>query len=126
MKQNQKKFQKRFCRIKLFVRMMNENEAYLNSAVFYGLTNLNNGFDAPAILYFSEADFEIILRRIEELKLGIYGIEPWLDGKYFDTAIQEDFSDDPTNPDWYWKAFEQFKSLNLPLQYAATYFIPEK
>ena len=59
-------------------------EAYLEEFIFKGLTNLNDGFDAESIKYFSQQDFETILNRIEEYGLGIYGIEPWKNGKFYD------------------------------------------
>lgn len=95
---------------------------YLEKYVFYGLTNLNTGYDVPSIRYFSEEDFALVLQRVEELQLGIHGIEPWLDGEYFDVETSED----PKNPTWYWGCFERFKHLNLNLHYAASYFVPDE
>ena len=55
-----------------------KKEKYLNENIFIGLKNLNDGFDAKTIYYFSETDFEIVLNRIDQLGLGIWGIEPWI------------------------------------------------
>jgi hypothetical protein len=104
---------------------MNEQE-YLEKNVFYGLKNLNYGFDALSIKYFSQKDFEIVLCRIEKLGLGIYGIEPWSNGSYFDVSIYQEYSNDPSDPNWYKKAFNKFVKLDENLQYSATYHVPEE
>jgi len=98
---------------------------YLNNYIFYGLKNINTGFDVSTIAYFSEADFEIVLHRVRQYGLGIYGIEPWKNGKYFDVLCYESFSDDATDHNWYMQAFEKFKNTGEQLQYSATYFVPE-
>jgi len=105
---------------------MNKHE-YLEKFVFKDLTNLNDGFDAEGIKYFSEEDFKIILSRIEKLKIGVVGIEPWLDGNFYDVKCFEDYGAGfaPDSPEWFWHAFEGFKKENRNLMYAATYYIPE-
>jgi hypothetical protein len=104
---------------------MDEQE-YLDKNIFQGLKNLNDGFDAVSIKYFSQTDFEIVLARIEKFGLGITGIEPWKDGEFFDVAVYEDFTINPSNPNWYKKAFKGFVELNEDLQYAATYYVPKE
>ncbi|ALD22707.1 hypothetical protein AM218_09640 [Hymenobacter sp. DG25A] len=101
-------------------------EFFLDKYVFIGLTNLNNGFDAPGIKYFSESDFDIVLSRVQQLGLGIYGIEPWQNGEYYCAVIYEEFTDDPKDPNWYIKVFEDFKKSGQELQYAASYFVPNE
>ncbi|MEM7333150.1 MAG: hypothetical protein AAF490_13755 [Chloroflexota bacterium] len=56
---------------------------FLDKYMIVGLTNLNDGFDAKIIKYFSEKEFKIVLARVEKYGLGIYGIEPWLNGTFF-------------------------------------------
>ncbi|MEO8532821.1 MAG: hypothetical protein ABI441_03690 [Flavobacterium sp.] len=97
----------------------------LNEKVFHGLKNLNDGFDSESIKYFSESEFEIVLDRIENLKIGITGIEPWLNGEFFDVMVAEDFNLLATDSKWYRKAFLEFKERNNELLYAASYDIPE-
>ncbi len=97
---------------------------FLDKYIFFGLENLNDGFDAVSIKYFSEADFSIVLQRIEENRIGLYGIEPWLNGEFYDVLTFEDYNAKPTDPHWYKQAFEQFKKEGKELQYSATYFIP--
>ena len=102
---------------------MKENLHFLNEHIFHGLTNLNNGFDSESIKYFSSDEFEIVLQRIQKLKLGIYGIEPWLNGSLFDVLTCEDFNKSPTDAQWYLQAFQQFKEMNSDLFYSASYQI---
>ena len=101
-------------------------EEYLEKNIYAGLTDLNTGFDAPAIRYFSREEFEILLDRVEAAGIGIYGIEPWKDGEYYDVWTCEDFKCDPTNPEWYRMAFDDFATRGVELQYAASYYVPAK
>ncbi|WP_298119510.1 hypothetical protein [Flavobacterium sp.] len=97
---------------------------YLKTNVFFDLKNMNDGFDAKSIFYFSESDFEIIIKRIEKIGLGIYGIEPWLNGEMFDVKNFEEYGRTSTDSKWYKKAFEEFKKENQNLLYSATYHFP--
>ena len=101
--------------------LMEELE-FLKANVFYNLKNLNDGFDAESIYYFSEFDFEIVIDRVEKLGIGITGIEPWLNGEFYDVKVVEDHGDVPNDPKWYRKAFAEFKKHNEKnLLYAASY-----
>lgn len=99
---------------------MNELE-YLQKNIFKGLVNLNTGFDVKTIYYFSEANFEIVLERIEKQGIEILGIEPWRNGEFYDVLTKEDFIS--SQPNWYWQAFKRFKDRGIELQYAASYKI---
>jgi len=99
---------------------------YLKSNIFNGLKNLNDGFDTESIYYFSESDFEIVLDRVEKNGLGIYGIEPWLNGSFYDVLGYEDFNTVATDPNWYRKAFAEFKKSGKELMYSASYEVPKK
>ncbi len=101
-----------------------ENQ-YLDKHIYYGLSNLNDGFDHEYFKYFSESEFKIVLDRVEEHKLGIFGIEPRKDGRYYDVYIHEDYSEDPTAPSWYRKAMDEFIATGENLLYSATFFVPE-
>ena len=112
--------------VRKFSQMKNKEKVeqkldYLNTNVFYNLKNMNDGFDAESIFYFSQEDFEIVINRIEKLGIGILGIEPWVNGKFYDVKIVEDYGGNPKNSKWYRKAFEEFKNENENLLYAATY-----
>lgn len=100
-------------------------QKYLESHIYNGLENLNTGFDAESIYYFSEADFEIVLDRIEENNISIFGIEPWLDGSYYDVTTYEDYDTTANDPKWYRKAFSEFKKREEKLMYAASYKVPK-
>ena len=101
-------------------------EEYLEEHIFCGLTDLNNGFDADIIKYFSKEDFEKVLDRCEADGIGIYGIEPWRDGEYYDVWTCEEFRSEPTDPQWYRMAFEDFATRGVELQYAASYYVPAR
>tara|TARA_R110000868_G_C10410925_1_gene722316 strand:+ start:46 stop:501 length:456 start_codon:yes stop_codon:yes gene_type:complete len=99
---------------------------YLKANVFNGLENLNDGFDSESIYYFSESDFETVLDRVEKNGIGIYGIEPWVDGDFHGVLVVEDFNTVATDPKWYRKAFAEFKKSGKELMYAASYEVPKK
>lgn len=98
---------------------------YLEKHIFKGLTDLNNGFDADSIKYFSKEEFEIVLERIEERGLGIYGIEPFKNGGFYGVWVFEEFDCKPTDATWYRLAFQDFADSGEELQYSATYYFPE-
>ena len=106
--------------------LRNKKAAYLEREVFAHLKNLNDGFDSPSIKYFSEQDFQRVLERVKGLGLGIYGIEPFLNGEYFGVAVYEEYGMSSTDPNWYMSAFEHFKNSGEELQYSASYDVPEQ
>ncbi|OAV02162.1 hypothetical protein AO366_0425 [Moraxella catarrhalis] len=89
--------------------------------LFDGLTNLNDGFDVPGIIYVSEIDFEILLNRAEAKNINIWGIEPWFNGEFYGVEIYEDYNLPANDPNWYRQAFEKFKKENRNLQYAISF-----
>lgn len=97
---------------------------FLVKNIFIGLKNMNDGFDAESIKYFSQSDFRIVLERVEKFGLGIYGIEPWQNGTHYDVYCYDDYSEKPTDPEWYNTAFEDFISTGEELLYSATYYVP--
>ena len=104
---------------------INKKDAFLEKHVFYGLKDLNDGFDYRNNQYFSEKDFEVVLERVKSLGLGIYGIEPWLDGCFYDCEVFECHTSDPTDSSWYMNCFDNFKKRGDNIVYSATYHIPE-
>ena len=99
---------------------------YLKENVFFGLKNMNDGFDSMSIYYFSESDFEILIHRVEKYGIGILGIEPWLNGEFYDVKVAEDYDAEPSDSKWYRKAFFEFKEITEKnLLYAASYEISE-
>ncbi len=103
-----------------------EKTEFLQKNIFTDLKNINDGLDTETIQYFSESDFEIVLKRIEHFGIGIYGIEPWLNGELYDVSGHEDHKKKATDPKWYKKAFLTFKTRQAGLSYTATYKVPKK
>ena len=99
---------------------------YLKANVFKGLKNLNDGFDSESIYYFSESDFEIVLDRVEKNGIAIFGIEPWLNGDFYDVLNFEDYKTAANDPLWYRKAFNQLKNREKKLIYSASYQVPKR
>lgn len=106
-------------------RLMKESE-FLEKHVFFGLKNINDGFDSPDIKYFSEQDFEIVIQRVKKLGLGIYGIELWKNGDFYRVQTHEQVTGDPADSTWYEDSFRDFKNTGEALQYSATYYIPDE
>lgn len=100
-------------------------EEFLEKNIFEGLKNLNDGFDAESIKYFSATDFRIVLERVEKFGLGIYGIEPWKNRTFFDVYGYNDYSKKPSDPEWYNSALNDFIATGEELLYAATYYVPQ-
>lgn len=98
---------------------------FLEQNVFTDLKNLNEGSDKETVHYFSEADFQTLLQRVEHFGIGIYKIETRLD-EVSDVAGHEDFKKKATDPRWYKKAFLTFKSRQTGLTYAATYKVSNR
>jgi len=104
-----------------------QKEKYLTENLYKGLTNLNTGWDASSIYYFTKSDFKVLLSRVENLGIGIYGIEPWdSDNHYFGVKLYDDYSSKPSDPSWYNKAFSEFVDTGEELQYSASYYVPEE
>ena len=103
-----------------------EQNDFLELHVFAGLTDLNDGFDVREIKYFSETDFEEVLKRVEHFGIGIYGIEPWLNGELFGVAVHEEHKKKATDARWYNKAFKTFRMKQKGLVYAASYKVSPK
>ena len=98
---------------------------FLDRYIFHGLTDLNDGFDAVGISYFTQEEFHIVLQRIQYFGCGIYGIEPFLDGSFYAVQVHELNGDDPYDPEWFWRVFKEFCQEQEGLQYSASYCIPE-
>lgn len=103
-----------------------EQAEFLEKNVFRGLTNINDGFDSEEVQYFSEADFEIVLQRVEHFGISVYGIEPWLNGEMFDVYSHDAYRKKATDPRWYNKAFSEIKKRQEGLAYAASYKVSKK
>ena len=62
------------------------------------------------------------------MSFRIMGIEPWKDVNYYVVQTDERNTFDPTDSKWYMDCFEKFKKTrdSGPINYAASYYIPEK
>lgn len=110
----------------MVVKQTMEKTEFLKKNIFQNLKNLNDASEPDSILYFSESDFEIVLERIEKLGIGIYKIEPRLEGDVLEVKINEDYRKKATDSRWYKKAFSQFKKQQANLQYSASYKVSDK
>jgi hypothetical protein len=99
---------------------------FLEKNIFQNLKNLNETNDDEAIRYFSEADFQIAIERIENLGIGIYKIEPRLEGVAIEAKVNEDYRKKATDPKWYKRAFFELKKNQPKLQYSATYRVSDR
>ncbi len=99
---------------------------FLERYIYDGLENLNDGFDAPGIKYFSKKDFAKVLKRVEKLGIGIYGIEPWPNKVFWGVKTYEESEFSCTDPRWYNSAFQQMIDKGVDSCFAASYFIPEE
>jgi hypothetical protein len=100
-------------------------ERFLDQFIFYDLANVNDGFDVPIIRYFSADDFAIALARIEVFGVGVFGIEPWLNGGFYDVKTFEEYGDNPFDSKWYKRAYGDFLKEGVNLHFAASYEVPQ-
>lgn len=110
----------------LGLREKKDEYLFLDQHVFYDLLDLNDGFDSELIRYFSQSDFEIILRRAEFYGLEIYGIEPWPNKEFAGVRVYEEYNLKADNPKWYWAAFKGFLKEGITDYFSASYGVPKK
>ena len=103
-----------------------EQEKFLEQHIFTGLKNLNDGFGKDEIQFFSETDFEIVLQRVEHFGIGVFGIDPWLDGKEHLPATHEEYKKKATDPKWYKKAFLTLRMRTPGMDYSARYKVSNR
>ena len=103
-----------------------EKTEFFEKNIFQNLKNLNDGFDSDSINYFSEADFETVLERIEKFGIGVYEIKPRAKEDFLDVKVNEDYRKKATDAKWYRRAFIDFKKQQADLKYSATYKVSEK
>lgn len=109
---------------------------YLFKHVFLELGNITES--TPHNLgWLSEQEFEIVLNRIKEHGLAVFGIEPYTkeedenDDDWFDCMVFELSEEkNPFNPEWYFGAFEglnkKAKKTGCKLKWSATYYVPDE
>jgi len=109
-----------------------ESKIFTRENLYNSLTDLNTGFDAPSIKYFSETDFITIMTRCKDNQVDIYGIESFTkNGEFIDCIVKEMYIDDENNDNnlWYLEAFQDLKNKmnliainnNIQIIYTASY-----
>jgi hypothetical protein len=96
---------------------------YLYRHVYTGLAKISRGTSVPGNYIFNEAEFEIVLLRVQELKLGVARIKVW-HGQQLIKAVSPNEAFKPNDPNWYFNAFWHFQTTQAGLQYSASFEIP--
>ena len=99
---------------------------FLDQHIFYDLEDMNDGFDAEAIRYFSKSDFEKVLKRVEYFGISVFGIEPWPEKKFYDAVIFEQYGMEADNPEWYQAAFKKFVDEGVKDYFSASLGVPDE
>ncbi|CAM3624556.1 hypothetical protein ZORO111903_13780 [Zobellia roscoffensis] len=99
---------------------------FFDKNIFQNLKNLNTGFDSDSTQYFSEADFETVLERIENFGIGIYEIKPRLEEDFLEVKVNEDYRKKATDAKWYKRAFSDYKKQHANLKFSASYKVSDK
>ena len=103
-----------------------EQSDFLDQHVFSNLKSTTGGDENHPIYFFSEADFSVVLERVEYFGISVYTIEPFFDGKSYGIQTNEDLKKKATDAKWYGKAFATFKHRQEGMVYSATYKVPAK
>ena len=117
---------------KLIFLMKNQEleNLFLHDNIFYGLNNVNDESECISEFYFSELDFEVMLKRVQKHRLGIKIIEPFVESGFYIVDYCELHGSASTDPKWYWKSFDKIKKVaknaKLELSYKATFYIPSE
>ncbi len=99
---------------------------FLDQHIFYDLEDLNDGFDADAIRYFSKYDFEKVLERVKIFNINIFGIEPWPNKEFYNVIVYEESGKEANDSEWYYEAFEKFVKEGVEDYFSASYGVPKK
>lgn len=108
---------------------------YLFEHIFTGLGKVTDA-EPHNLGWLIESEFEIVLNRIKEHNLAVFGIEPYTkeegenDDDWFDCWVFElSKENDPFNPEWYFRAFaglkKKAKEEGCKLKWSATYYVPD-
>jgi len=101
-----------------------DDKLFLDQHIFYDLCDLNDGFDAEAIRYFSKCDFEKVLNRVEYFGIDIFGIEPWPNKQFGGVEVYEMYDKSASDSSWYRTAFQRFIKDGIDDYFSASYGIP--
>jgi len=94
-------------------------DKFISINVFRHVITANGGsYD-----YSTQENFLNVLKRVEELELGINGIEVWKNGEFFDVQTSNS-KKQAYDPSWYYSIYFNFCALNEDLEFLATYDVP--
>lgn len=103
-----------------------DKSLFLDQHIFYDLKDLNDGFDVEAIRYFSDVDFEKVLKRVDFFGISIFGIEPWPNKTFYDVVVCEQYGMEPNDPRWYRTAYKKFLKEGVKDYFSASYGVPDE
>lgn len=103
-----------------------EQQEFLEQKVFIDFKNLNENYEEDKIHHFSEQDFEAVLQKVEYFGIGVYTIEAFSKGVSYGVSNHESHHKKATDPNWYKKAFFNFKKGEAGLVYTASYKVSSK
>ena len=98
--------------------------------IYYGLLDTVDTSVNPNTVFFTEEQFEIVLGRVKENRIGIYLIEAlhMPEGatrhQLYDITTFESSDSSPLDPEWYYSAFEKYKALGMDFKYRASLYVP--
>lgn len=92
----------------------------LNSCIFDGLNKIldNQTF---AISHFNKADFEIVLKRVEDYGIGINGIEIFMHGEFYGVRTFEEYHLSHNDSRWYYAAFWELSRKHPDVVFSASF-----
>ncbi|WP_061248613.1 hypothetical protein [Leptospira noguchii] len=100
--------------------MNTDISSFLDQNVFHDLHNLNDGFDAHDIKYFSTEEFMKVMDRCEKFGIILLGIEPWPNGEFEGVKVREEYPHlDASN--WHRTAFKEFLKEGVTSHFSASY-----
>lgn len=103
---------------------------FIYKHIYQGLHDSIDTSVNPNTVFFTEEQFEIVLERVKEHRIGIYLIEalhlPEGAKRYqlYDITTFESSDTTPLDPEWYYNAFERYKALGIDLRYRASLYVP--
>ena len=92
----------------------------LNNTIFDGLNQILDN-QTLAISHFTKADFEIVLKRVEQQGIGINGIEIFLHGEFYGVRTFEEYNLSSNDSKWYYAAFLELSRKHRDVVYSATF-----
>ena len=84
---------------------------FVRDILYKNLKNLNETALELKDYFFSEHDFEVLLKRIESFRLGIQYMSPVTSNNVF-LLVENDIQGFQSNdPEWYWNGYKYIKDI---------------